>query len=99
MKHEGERSAGELLMQSELKDVGAGELVGAADEHDNGDDERIVLPVGGSQIERLSRVATPTKDEIRKKSKEDSVVGGPGIDRGRRLDPRRAEETAVEMQR
>src|SRR6202453_3891968 len=86
-------------MWRELKDVGAGELVGAADEHHNGDDERVVLPVGGSQIERLARVATPAKDEIRKKREEDTVVRRPGVDRGRRLDARRAEEAAVEMQR
>jgi hypothetical protein len=83
MQHEGKRSADELLMRRELKDVGAGELVGAADEHDNGDDERVVLPVRGSQIEHLARVATPAKDEIRKKREEDTVVRGPGVDRGR----------------
>jgi hypothetical protein len=83
MQHEGERSADELLMPRELKDVGAGKLVGAAGEHDNGDDERVVLPVGGSQIERLARAATPAKDEIRKKCEEDTVVRGPGVDRCR----------------
>ena len=34
MQQQRERSADELLMGRELKDVGAGELVGAADEHD-----------------------------------------------------------------
>ena len=83
MQNQGERSANKLLMRRELKDVGAGELIGAADKHHNGDDERVVLPTSRSQIKRLERVATPSKDEIRKKCEEDTVVRGPGVDRGR----------------